>query len=436
MNKSVHWPNWLTTIILLLVLALLFQHYLSLLATATAWPDRTDFAKFHQSAQQALAGKSPYLYTPENPQLYRDCGPLHTLGQPAEAKVAQDPAIDQPCLLPNFNLNPPPFVLVTLPLGFLDYQAALAVWFGLSSFGLVLSAWLLVFKAPLPEKFRTTNIFLGLTAALMLYYPTQANFQLGQVTFLLLPTLIIAWLSLRQGRYRLAGALLGLAMATKLFLGLFLIGLILQRNFQAVKAALIAGLIFGAAALGLLGISSYFDFFEQLRQISWTATSWNASIRGTVEKLTGTWHPETGNARVFVSQLLILLLSLVTLLAYFMKLHFSRSWEEQECADLIFMLTLPAMLLLSPLGWMYYLPLLLIPGLCILRNRGKSSTQRFYARILILALFLASALPSELIAQQYFDLEILYFAGGHQYFLAYLGGFLLSLWILQPTQRD
>jgi hypothetical protein len=124
--------------------------------------------------------------------------------------------------------NPPPLILVLLPLGGLSFSLSLLVWIGLSA--------LLYFHAaslfnrhllhPLPE-----GVVLGVT---FLFVPFLASMFWGQVPPVLVALLIYAWLAQRRGQWIAAGVLLTplLLKPHLLFIAILLIFLVALRRRQ------------------------------------------------------------------------------------------------------------------------------------------------------------------------------------------------------------
>ena len=93
------------------------------------------------------------------------------------------------------------------------------------------------------------------------YFPTFANSSYGQLTLFLLLDVTLAWLALRNGKNQAAGCWLGAAASIKPFFGLFLIALLISRNWRAASAFIaVCGLGFLLGGL-LAGFSAYLDIF-------------------------------------------------------------------------------------------------------------------------------------------------------------------------------
>ena len=101
---------------------------------------------------------------------------------------------------------------------------------------------------------------------------------------------------------------------------------------------------------------------------------------------------------------------------------------SEERYDLWFSLTIVAMLLISPLGWMYYFPCLLIPLAVAWRSSNKTSFKHGY-KLLIAFAFLLTTIPQLLIYSADMNDAITCFvwAGFYFYSLLLFSGILIYL---------
>ena len=140
-----------------------------------------------------------------------------------------------------------------------------------------------------------------------------------------------------------------------------MIALLISRNWRAV-AAFIAACGFSFLAGGLLvGFSAYTAYLAILNDVHWLATSWNGSYAGFFTRLFGgpvnkTWLDAPMLARGLPAVCSIATVGVLAKVVF----KLSKSADQKLYADALVALTIPAMLLLSPLGWNYYFPLLII----------------------------------------------------------------------------
>ncbi len=395
-------------------------------------PEKTDFYSFYLSAVRLRYGESLYWTAPESRPPGSSC-----------SKDAPDPPIVHgpaglelarflPCKHPN--LNPPLFLALGLPLTFLDAGPAWLVWSLVSLACGVLALWRLweAKRLPVQAPFAAVLFMAGFFA----YFPTLASYLGGQVTLLLLLPLVNAWLALRSGRNWAGGGWLGLAAGLKPFFTLFIVGLAIFRKGHAVAGFLLT--LAGVAWAGGLvaGWYSYVDYYQALKAVSWQANITNASLSGlmavTASHWPDSWPGDTLLAAAVLTQWGSL--AVLSLLVWRLRQVRQRGWARQ--ADTLFVLTLPAMLMLSPLGWLYYFPLLLVMALVIWEYR-RSSRRWIYRSLLALALAVSSipvtVISTDVWQNQYASAGVF---GAEIYGCALLGCFLLAVRVTSGRQED
>ena len=109
------------------------------------------------------------------------------------------------------NLNPPIFIVVTSPIGYLSPPIAWVLWQAASALAFLSSIWLARRRSGAATLYSTTLV----TAV---HASTAAQLLLGQVAWLLTLPLTLGWLKARNQRFVAAGAWLGLVVAIKPFL--------------------------------------------------------------------------------------------------------------------------------------------------------------------------------------------------------------------------
>jgi hypothetical protein len=374
-------------------MALLFGLVIGLYALVAAKHSGGDFATLYLSDARYKHEQSIYWMAPEFEPASKACPEgakgfdhSHLKGLSSEELVRLPP-----CIHPN--LNPPFFILLTAPLAYLGFEAAWGVWFFLSLICLFSAVRLMQ---------RQELIAPGLAAfgwvslGFLLYFPTVASFFLGQVTFLVMLPMLLGWVALRQQRNGTAGAWLGLAASLKPFVGLIWLGLTLQKNGRAAGAMLLTGFV--CAVIGLLpgGWDAYIDYSAALHAINWQAASWNASLAGFISRPLGgsqniPWIDAPGWARGLTT-----LATLATLALYVRAVRQCNSLTVRARSDWLLALSLPAMLLVSPLGWLYYFPLMVFTVLVLWRSSGGMAHPNAFRWALAATLAL-STIPSWLI---------------------------------------
>lgn len=347
----------LTNFLLFLLLLLSIVYSLQIYTSSTTFL-RTDFGKFYQATHFAQRGKSIYSkiflvrnHTPQNSTL------------PPLKQMAPD-------------LNPPFFTFLTLPLGHLSYTHALWLWSALSIAGGVLSI-LLLQKSLWPQP-PPLNITLALLGAFFVYLPTFTNIQFGQITLLLLPFEVGAWLAIRKQKTTTAGLLLGIAASLKPFFGLFLLYFLIRREWRGLCSFAATILICTLLPLTVFSLQNYSDYNNILHHVNWYASSWNASVLGFLIRLFG---GESNTALIAIPGLAHRLFYIITPLIVASLIRFlwpSSTINSSQKTDLDFSIIIIAMLLLSPLAWLYYFSLLLIPVVVLLQLAKQRRTESLH----------------------------------------------------------
>ncbi len=306
----------------------------------------TDFTSFYESVHAYHHQES--IYTRQRQNLY-----FTTKGM--RAKLS-------PLIKYSENLNPPFVVSLILPFAYLSYSQAFIIWTCLSLL-LGFMATLLLLKTFTLKLSSTKQILLSIIL-LLAYFPTYANIAYGQFGLILYFFLICFWLSARKGRDNIAGVILGFTLGMKLFLGLFLIYFLLLRRWRLLCYAMITFLLTLLIGAWVFGSAAYINYWHVIHSIDWYSASWNASLLGLVTRLLG-----QNNASVIVHWSLqeILSYAVLAITCFYLYLRdislIQSQQHEHDSAsqfDIGFCLTLVTMLLLSPLGWLYYFPLLLL----------------------------------------------------------------------------
>lgn len=306
-------------------------------------PQALDFSKFYVSAQKLLSGGDIYQPVPMD-----YFGPLL-------------PGIefDRDYLHPNLNM--PVVALLFAPFSLGSVASGMAAW-SVFAVGLVLASAALLgsqFVASRGLSAFDRWMISGLLAFLMLaHYPTFAGLVLGQLGQLLLFILCAAWLAARRGQDRLAGVLLGTALALKLLTAVFLLLLPWLGRWRLLRwyvGTFLALTLLGAVTAGP---GSYLRYLTVLQEVDWYATGWNASLMAPLSILFGgggapSWLDFPGLATPFSA---VISASLYALLVIAVR----KVADPETKLDLTIAGAVPLMLLASPLGWLYYFPLLWI----------------------------------------------------------------------------
>lgn len=287
-----------------------------------------DFGRFYYSALAFLQG--------------------HDMYGPRPVEFAQLPELQ---LGKQFgNMNPPHFHLVVLPLAFFPPLVALGGWGILSGLCLFLSLKVISQESTLViPRCRWWLVALGFLS----FTGTQMMLITGQLAWVLFLPVTLAWAAARHGRWPSAGGYVGVVMSVKPFLLIFLPYFVLQRQWRAVITAGVT--LLGCFVVGVMvfGVEAYRSWLATLAAVNWTLGDTNVSLLGFLTRVF--------SANAMFSSLIDMpgvIRPLWLLIAGFIgALTFAVStWSRDEnTTDRSFALLLLAALLISPLGWTYYL---------------------------------------------------------------------------------
>jgi hypothetical protein len=248
------------------------------------------------------------------------------------------------------DLNPPHFHLLVLPLIYLPIERAFAVWAVVSAVCAGVSLTLIA------RELRMTWTASGAAWAIVWTVAsaaTIATITTGQLTFVLLLPMTLAWRAARRGRWREAGVCLGILVSVKLFLGLFALYFALSRRWIALAWMIAASA--GMCALGLIvfGAPAYVSWLHALGAVSWPWLPMNASIAGLMSRaFDGLPVFAPLMARPSLVQPCVLASSIVLVVS---TLWVARGSGSRASVDLAFARLILVGVLASPVGWIYYL---------------------------------------------------------------------------------
>ena len=307
--------------------------------------DAQDFGIFLASARHDLAGRS--LYTP-----------------------SRLPSATSPNQTAPLNLNLPHTMLLVWPLAHLSDRTALGIWLGV---GLALGAWAsLVSVRALGWRLRLLPTLL-VVLYLVAWAPSAAFTLTAQITFYVMAPVCAAWLAHRRGASTRAGLWLGLAAAAKPFLLIFVPYFLLRRDRRALAAMLAVMAASVALGLSMFGPGAYAEWLGQLPRIKWSAHYFNASFMGVLQRVIGrSSYGVITRAPALVLPLaacLALAVGAVTLS------RVARERPEPRRTDGDWAVLLLAALLMSPLGWNYYLWIAVWPVAALPAHRAPWRTR-------------------------------------------------------------
>ena len=297
-----------------------------------------DFVQEWLSARNFWAGEP--VYSPQRAAMRRHTG--------------EDlPAFDTE--LP-WNAHPPVAVLFALPFGRIaDYPAAHLAW-NLATFPLfLLSLVLIARELGLPVNGWSACA----AAALIVSWNAAANqiFQ-GQLNFVILFLLTLAWIADRRGYQVGAGAAVGAAAALKVFPALLLVYFAATGRWRAAAAAVLAGLVLNLFAMGLFGPAAFETYVRDvLPSLDIFRAAWsNVSLTGYWTRVgVSLGVKPVGAAAAVLCQFAVVAAVWVA----------GRRAAGADGHDRAFALAVVGMLLASPVAWTHYFVILPLPLLLV-----------------------------------------------------------------------
>jgi hypothetical protein len=188
-------------------------------------------------------------------------------------------------------------------------------------------------------------------------YATLINTAIAQCGTILFFFLMLGYYCYKKNRPYLTGLFWGIIIAIKLFPALLFFYMMRQRRIKILIVMSVTVVILWLIPYELYGISIYKNYLHMLSLVRWYGDSWNASIYGFLFRtLINTNDTDTTIQSV---RILYGIISLCMLYGYLKILYRIETTHDNHHQQ--FCLTIVMMLLLSPLGWMYYFPILSLP---------------------------------------------------------------------------
>jgi hypothetical protein len=248
------------------------------------------------------------------------------------------------------DMNPPHLHALLVPLTGLSIERAFAIW---AAAGL---ACLLASLVVIARELRLNWTVQGFTWTLFgvaASAATGATVVTGQLTFLLLLPVTLAWRAARRNDWPRSGWYLGVLMTLKPFLGVFVLEAVWTRQWKVVWRMAIAGATTAVVGLLAFGIHPYIDWVHALRAVSWLWAPMNGSLFGLASKAFDggpMFRPIAENP-----DLVRPLATAVSLCLVAVTLVGLQRTRSPKAADQAFLAVLLLAQLISPLGWVYYL---------------------------------------------------------------------------------
>ncbi len=304
----------------LLIMYLLYHVYI-----------RADMATFYAAASEYKVHRTPYH------ALYSSFAPIKSIL--------------------SVNLTPPIFLEVIRPLALLSYESASVVWL-LLSLALGVKAMMLttsiIFNNAQKKQYQASVVLIYLVC-----FATLQNFCIGQLGNVLFFFIVAGYSCYLKNKDYAAGILWGLIIAIKLFPGLLVFYSFRNKRYRLLLTIIVTFCVAWSIPLLTHGIDIYKEYFWLIGKVTWYGDNWNASINGFLYRLI--------DVKFLDSSVLYLRLAYFCIFTSGLVLFLRTLYRDKKPAfqHYNFCLTIVAMMLLSPLGWLYYFCVLSFPLLAL-----------------------------------------------------------------------
>jgi hypothetical protein len=383
----------------------------------------TDFFLFYQSARFLLEGGSIYKPIPYHPT------------QDDLDRMTDKAKLTSQYLFPN--QNTPLHTLFMLPYATIPLKQGFWLWSIVSLVLGLMAVGFIAFSAN--SKKNHLTVFLSLAILLFSYFPTIANAILGgQWGLCMLWFVVLIWLTARNEKYVTAGIILGLAMSVKIIFGLYLLYYTFRRNWKIVACSLWTFFILNLIGLFIFGLSTYKKHFLNLETVpQFMNASWNASLMAFFTRIFG---GAENIPLIMMPGLAYALASTFSMLIILGIIWSAWSHSKERSLthyDIGFSLSTVGMLLISPVGWMYYFPILILPAFVIWNASGSLKYKNIY-RCSVVTFWLISSIPTDFIPSIYKDMNepLLWFTSAGYYFYALIAFSLILIIIFYDIKHE
>ena len=383
----------------------------------------SDYFAFYQSARFLLEGESIYKPIPYHPS------------QDDLARMTEKAKRDSENYFPN--MNSPLHTLLMLPFATMPLRQGFLLWSIVSLVLGLLASGFIAFGT-LSKEYQLMG-FLSLAILLFGYFPTIANVIVGgQWGLCILWFVVLIWLTARNGKYITTGIVLGLAMSVKIIFGLYLLYFLVGRNWKIMTCSLFTFFILNLMGIFIFGAATYRQYFLNLETVpQFINASWNASstafftrIFGGAENIPLIMMPSAAYALASTFSMLLILGIIWS------------AWSQSKERSLIrydigFSLTTVAMLLISPVGWVYYFPILILPAFVIWKSSASLKNKNIY-RCSVVASWMISSIPTEIISSrcEAMNEPLLWFTSAGYYFYALVAFSIILIVMLSKLRNE
>jgi alpha-1,2-mannosyltransferase len=321
----------------------------------------------------------------------------------------------------------PTALLFFMPISLATPPAAHTIWIALNGAAMVAALILLI--RPKYSGLDTRMAF-AIAALALLYAPVTENFLFSQRQSLILLLLVIVMRALDKGREAAAGLLLGLAGAYRAFPLLIAGYFVIRRQWRPLAFMGVGLAIVGAVTIAGLGMPVCVSYLHGMRfaLTAFTLDPADVALRAFLIRLFSYVAGFDLNSRLRLLQHITIAFAQIVIIALAAWPTYQRG-QQTGFDRRAYGLWVAAAILLSPLSWIHYMILLLIPfaELASAAERQKCSRRAVWAAIASYALIaMTYHLREDLVGAIWWARGIRFIAEGS--FIALLLGFVAAYW--------
>ncbi len=325
-----------------------------------------------------------------------------------------------------------PFALLLfMPFSLVAPATAHTIWIALN--GIAMAGALILLIRP---KYSGLDLrmALAIAALALLYAPVTENFLFSQRQALILLLLVLVMRSLESGREARAGLLLALAAAYRVFPILMVGYFVVRRQWRPLMFIALGLALVGAVTVVAMGLPLCANFLRGVH-LALIATSDPAdvAIRGLIIRSLAKVFGDRLDSRMEMLQRVTIVCAQLTILTLTVR---PALYNPQQAVfdPRSYGLWIAATVVLSPLSWIHYMILLLIPLVAIAAaaDRHQCSRRAFYAAVAsYLLIAVTSHVRVNLVSAIWWARGVKYFAEGSS--VALLVGFIAAYWFATDT---
>lgn len=284
-----------------------------------------------------------------------------------------DPYLDPRAFTPNG--YPPVSHIFYIPLAFLNFGTAHAVFLLISFAATVGAVYLSIKIAGKKVKWQNFLLFLGLV---FLSFPFKFTLGMGQINAVVLFLLLLGFYLDGEKKYIRAGVILGISIALKPLFAFFLLFFALTKSWKVIWTGLITVFLSISSALILWGPTPWISWIKigilPLSNFAGRETYYNQGLMGFISRLSGDLNIRKYLSGI-ISILLVILASLFTI--------------KKTDRNLVFSFFITTLLLIDTLSWQHHFVWLIFPFI-VLIHRALKSKKAVLSALIMLAYLLVS----------------------------------------------